>query len=413
MRGLHTIHGRRMLTFILAGGRGERLYPLTKERSKPSVPFGGGFRVIDFVLSNCINSQLRQIFLLTQTKSQSLDNHIRFGWNFLSEVLGEFILTVPAQQRIGERWYQGSADAIFQNLNVIEEYRPDLVLVLSGDHIYRMNYRDMVQAHLEHGAALTLPSATLPKAEALSFGVLDCGPDGRVRDFVEKPAREAEVPGPGDTCEINTGIYLFDTETLVREVVRDAQTDSAHDFGRNILPAVVASQPVHAVPMRDNRLGNYWRDIGTIDSYHRASMDLLGDAGSVLLSGNEWPIYPVGRTGHPSRFPGRACRVERSLVAAGCTLHDCTVINSIISTGVTIHEGCTVENAVILNNSELEAGSTVRNAILDKNTYLARGSGVGVDPEHDRRYFSISPGGIAVVPKDYRYPPPGTPLPGT
>ncbi|MDH4224975.1 MAG: sugar phosphate nucleotidyltransferase [Deltaproteobacteria bacterium] len=399
MKPLSKIEGKRILTFILAGGRGSRLSPLTKIRSKPSVPFGGNHRVIDFVLSSCINSRLRNIFLLTQTKSQSLDTHIRMGWNFLSMALGEFILPIPAQQQVGERWYLGSADALFQNLNIIEDYRPDLILVLSGDHIYRMDFKEMVMHHLETGADLTLPVLPIHKTEAHAFGVLSMGADGRVTRFLEKPKKVEDIPDPGDTCHINMGIYLFDTESLVRHIIHDIKQDSAHDFGQNIIPAMVAQNRVFAMPFENNRLGDYWRDIGTLDNYYQSNMDMLDGPASHMLSDKDWPIYPVGRAQHPTRF--RKATIENSRIAGGCDLDGCSIINSVVFPGVTIGAGSVVENSILFPEIRIGKNVHIRKAIVDKHVWLQDGAQVGLNPAEDQSRFTITESGITACPKGY------------
>ena len=400
------------LTIILAGGRGSRLDPLTRDRAKPAVPFGGQYRIIDFTLSNCINSQLRRILVLTQYKGLSLDRHIRRGWNFLSTELGESVEVLPPQQRIDENWYQGTADAIYQNIYSIEKEGRELVLILAGDHIYKMDYGEMIAAHRERNADLTVGCIPIPLADCDQFGVVEMGEDRRITNFLEKPEAARPMPGDPARCMASMGIYVFPTRLLLELLLEDANTPgSHHDFGKDIIPGMIGSQRVMAFPFRDrNRKAEpYWRDVGTIDAYFRASMDLIEIDPVLNLYDASWPI----RTYHPQTPPpkfvfresGPAGAVRRgegieSMICPGCILSGGHVSKSILSHNVRVNSYSTVENSILFEGVEVGRHCRVRNAIIDKNVKLPTGAVLGYDLERDRaRGFTVSAGGVVVVPK--------------
>ena len=397
---------RNTLVIVLGGGQGERLYPLTRDRSKPAVPFGGVYRIIDFSLSNCMNSGLRRVYVLTQYKSISLDRHLRLTWNCYHEELGEFVVPVPPQQRMGERWYLGTADAIFQNIYTLEQERPALVLVLAGDHLYKMDYRHMIQFHCEKGAEITVACAEVGIEDAHRFGVMSVNGTGRVLEFQEKPSAPVPTPGDSGCCLGSMGIYVFNTSTLVKLVSEDAKHDTAHDFGRDILPYVVHGKRVYAFPFRneEKRCSEYWRDIGTLDAYWQANMDLLGADPGFDIFDAQWPI----RTYHQQQPPaktvagpasGQVGRVTDAIVSHGCLIVGGTVESSVLSPGVRVGDGAEVTESVLMDGVVVGKNACVKRAVVDKNVVIPAGAKLGLDPELDRRKFTVTPGGIVVVPK--------------
>ena len=314
----------KVLAMVLAGGRGERLYPLTRDRAKPAVPFGAIYRIIDFSLSNCLNSDIRRIYALTQYKSISLHRHIQLGWNILSAPLGEFIEVIPAQQRIDEHWYQGTADAIFQNIYTLQEERPDLILILSGDHIYKMDYRKMIDFHLEKKADLTVAAIRMDRGLSREFGVIEVDRDWRIIGFEEKPEEPKTIPGDPEGILASMGIYVFNTEILVRRLIEDARSDSTHDFGKDVIPAMIGKDQVFAFDFRQGDQGRtgYWRDVGTIDAYFEANMDLVAVSPQLNLYDPEWPIF-----NYQSPYPPAKTVLEEEGRMG-------TAINSILSNGV-------------------------------------------------------------------------------
>ena len=395
------------LVFLLAGGKGERLYPLTKDRAKPAVPFGSNYRIVDFPLSNCINSDLRKIFVLTQYKSISLDRHIRLGWSILSPELGEHITVLPAQQRVSDDWYRGTADAIFQNIYTLERERSNLVLILAGDHIYKMDYRPMVEFHKSRKAGITVAVMDIPISEAHRFGVLEIDRESRVVSFEEKPKEPRPIPGVPDRALISMGIYLFQTETLVREVIADTKLkDSSHDFGRDILPRLIREgQPVCAFPFQDWRegKGKYWRDVGTLEAYYEASMDLVSVTPQLDLYESTWPIRtyqpPLPPAKTVFRDPDRCGQVLDSLIGAGSIVSGAKVVHSIISSGVFIHSYSEIEDSVIMEGVDIGRHARIRKAIVDKHVKVPDGFRIGYNPDEDRRRFTVTDTGIVVVPE--------------
>jgi glucose-1-phosphate adenylyltransferase len=402
----------KLIAMVLAGGQGERLYPLTRDRAKPAVPFGGIYRIIDFTLSNCINSDVRRIFVLTQYKSSSLEYHIHFGWNILSPALGEFIRTIPPQQRITESWYLGTADAIFQNIYTLEQERPDLVLVLSGDHIYKMNYRAMLEAHLAKGADLTIACIPVPREQSKHFGVAVVDNDSRIIDFVEKSPNAPTIPGSPGLCLASMGVYLFDTRTLVREVSVDAKTDSQHDFGKNVIPKMIHTHPVFAHDFMDmNRKPiKYWRDIGTLDAYWEANLDLVAIDPMFNLYDPDWPIRTAPHQAPPAKtvfndpWPGgRRGLTLNSLLSPGCIVSGGFVENSVLCPGVRVEEQARVTESIIMDGTILGRGCVVHRAIIDKGVHLPEGFTIGVDTRADRDRYVVTDRGVTVVPREMRY----------
>ena len=396
---------RDVLTFILAGGKGERLDPLTRDRAKPAVPFGSIYRIVDFALSNCVNSGLRRIFLLTQYKSFSLQRHVLEGWNIYSNQLGEFIDVVPAQQRISSDWYRGTADAIYQNLNMVGDYDPKLVLILAGDHVYKMDYRKLMEYHLSKGADLTVACITMPKQDSIHFGVVEVNKQNMVTGFQEKPEKPKTIPtSPGEIFG-SMGIYLFNTDTLKKELFADAvRVDSDHDFGRNIIPQMVAKKlKVYAYDFaRENDASSYWRDIGTRDSYYQANMDLCGPKPKFNLYDKTWPLRTYHHHYPPLRFytTGKTSGViVDSLVAGGCVLESCHIEHSVVSPNVTIRDGVSIKNSVIMDSVTIGKGAQIQGAIIDKDVDVPAGTKIGFDPALDRQRFVLTTSGIVIVAK--------------
>lgn len=392
------------LTLILAGGQGERLFPLTKDRSKPSVPFAGSYRIIDFTLSNCINSGLRHIYVLTQYKSQSLNRHIQLGWNLLSRELLEFIDSVPPQKRTQSRWYEGTSDAIYQNIFLLEQHKPERTLVLSGDHIYRMDYRDLLDYHARKKADVTIGSFVFPREQASSFGVLHVNEEGRILNFIEKPADPPEMPGNPGFSLINMGIYVFNTSCLVRAVIDDHKNASSnYDFGQNVIPQLVrdGSAAVYAYPFGGQSGAAYWRDVGSISSYYNASMDLLERGSSIDIFSKEWPFRSVLLQLPPGQFNrsnNRMNQITRSLICGGCRI-DGSVNRCLISPGVTVGEGSQLDGCIVFNNSEIGRNCRIQKTIIDKDVVIPDGCVIGFDPELDRQQFMVAEDHIAVIPR--------------
>ncbi len=396
----------KVLALVLAGGEGKRLMPLTMDRAKPAVPFGGTYRLIDYVLSNLANAGLRQICVLTQYKSHSLDRHISLTWR-MSTMLGNYVTPVPAQQRLGPRWYQGSADALFQSMNLFGDENPDYVVVFGADNIYRMDVSQMVTAHIDGGLSCTVAGIRVPRKQASAFGVIDAGPDNKINAFLEKPA---DPPGLADDPEssfASMGNYIFTTDALIAALYADADNpDSRHDMGGDIIPAFVAQGDAQVydftsnqVPGASGRDGSYWRDVGTIEAYHEAHMDLVSVDPVFNLYNEEWPIwtYPVQMPGAKFVLHGRA---EDSIVSPGSIISGASVHRSVLSPNVRAAEGATIEESVILNNAHVGPRARIRRAILDKNVVVPDGCHVGVDAEADRaRGYTVSEGGITVVGK--------------
>jgi glucose-1-phosphate adenylyltransferase len=397
------------LALVLAGGQGERLFPLTRDRSKPAVPFGGMYRIVDFTLSNCLNSGLRKIYLLTQYKSGSLERHVQLGWSQLfSAELGEYIFTVPPQLRVGQRWYEGTADAVFHNLHLIEQEQPHRVLILSGDHVYSMDYQKLINAHEGAGALATIGAVEVPLAQASAFGVIEVDEAWRVRSFTEKPAHPSPIPGKPGLALVNMGVYCFEREVLLQALTEDAAATSKHDFGHDVLPSLVESGRLCAYSFVDeNRKPEaYWRDIGTIASYYEASMDLVGVAPTFNLYNQEWPLRTMPRQLPPVKTVfaqeqpgGRLGIILDSLVCNGAIVSGGRVERSILSPGVRINSYSSVTDCVLMDGVEVGRHSRLRRAIIDKRVQIPPGTVIGEDPEADRARFFVDESGVVVIPK--------------
>ncbi len=408
---------RDVVAVLLAGGAGERLYPLTRDRAKPAVSFGGPYRIIDFTLSNSINSGLRKIFIATQYKAQSLNRHIRMGWSVVNPELGEFVEILPPQKRVGERWYLGTADAVYQNLYSIEREQSRWVIVLSGDHIYKMDYGKMLDVHIARGASLTVAAIEVPVSESKRFGVLEVDEDNRVTGFAEKPDAASPTPWNSHVCLGSMGIYIFDTEVLVRALTRDAEEDSSHDFGKDIIPKLVASdERVYAYLFWDEnkKESKYWRDVGTLDAYYEANMDLVQVNPIFNLYDPDWPLRTYQPQFPPAKFvlseEGRMGHALDSIVSMGCIVSGSVVRRSIISPNVHIHSFCDVQDAIIMPNATINRYVKLKKAIVDRDVEIPRGAVIGYDPDEDRRRHTVSDGGVVVVtPGEECYVDPATP----
>jgi glucose-1-phosphate adenylyltransferase len=402
----------RVLGIVLAGGAGTRLSPLTADRAKPAVPFGGLYRLIDFALSNLANGGILRIAVLTQYKSHSLDRHISSTWR-MSSLLGNYVTPVPAQQRLGPHWYTGSADAIHQSMNLINDERPDIVIVFGADHVYRMDPRQMIEQHVAHGAGVTVAAIPVPRGEASAFGIISVASDGRTVDaFLEKPADPPPMPGDPEQCYASMGNYVFDTDGLVDALRKDADDDSSrHDMGGNIIPMLVGNGSAQAYNFADNKVpgatgrdAGYWRDVGTIDSYFDAHMDLCAVEPVFNLYNDRWPILTHIPPAPPAKFVHdegeRTGRAINSLVSNGVVVSGGLVRQSVLSPGVRVNSWSTVERSVLLDNTTIGRRAVIRNAIIDKNVTVPEGAQVGVDKDRDRaRGFVVSAGGITVVGK--------------
>jgi glucose-1-phosphate adenylyltransferase len=401
---------KKVLTFVMAGGRGERLWPLTKDRTKPAVPFGGVYRIIDFTLSNCVNSGLRRVYVLTQYKSASLLKHIRMGWNILSSELGEYMEMLPAQQRVGETWYLGTADAIYQNLNTLEIDKPDEVLVLAGDHIYKMNYYTMIDFHRHVEADLTVGVVEIEKEKSPHLGVVEVDSMGRVKGFEEKPAKPKTIPHNPEKIYASLGIYVFNREVLEQQLHEDSKNEtSSHDFGKDIIPHMLKSGlKIAAYNFIDEnqKAAQYWRDIGTIDAYYEANMDLVQVDPVFNLYDNEWPIrtyqeqFPPAKTVFAGEeVTGRVGLVLDSLVAGGCIISGGRVQRSILSPNVRINSYSQVHESILMEGVKVGRYAKIRRAIIDKDVVIPQGTVIGYDSEEDKKKFYVSESGIVVVAK--------------
>ena len=398
----------KVLAMVLAGGRGERLYPLTRDRAKPAVPFGAIYRIIDFTLSNCIHSEIRRIYALTQYKSTSLHRHIQFGWNILSAPLGEFIEAVPAQQRIDEHWYQGTADAIFQNIYTIQQERPDLILILSGDHIYKMDYRKMIDFHVEKKADLTVGAIRMDRRLSREFGVIQVNQDWQIVGFEEKPEEPKTIPGDPEGILASMGVYVFPTEILVRRLIEDARSDSTHDFGKDIIPAMINKDRVFAFDFRKGDRGGmgYWRDVGTSDAYFEANMDLVSVTPQLNLYDPQWPIFTYQSPDPPAKTvleeEGRMGTAINSILSNGCIISGGSVKRSVLSPRVVVHSYAEVEDSILLEGVDIGRHAKIRRTIIDKDVQIPPKTEIGYDLDEDARRFTVTESGIVVVPKGLR-----------
>jgi glucose-1-phosphate adenylyltransferase len=399
-----------ILGIILAGGKGTRLFPLTKERAKPAVPFGGKYRIVDFVLSNFINSGIYSIYVLTQFKSQSLLQHLSDGWQFGGLLKNEFVIPVPAQMRSpAESWYRGTADAIHQNVNLIEQSNPHLVAIFGADHIYRMNLASMVEYHEHKRADVTVAAIPVDRHHAAEFGVIETAPDGRIVAFHEKRADAPTIPGDPTRVFASMGNYIFDARTLLRELYADAgRDDSSHDFGRDLLPSLVERAAVFAydfqtnlIPGEDPNAAPYWRDVGTLDAYYEANMDLRSVSPALNLYNREWPLRTASYADPPAKFTfddeHRRGHAIDSIVSGGCILAGGTVRNSVLSRWVRVESGAFIEDSVILDHCVIGRDAKVRRAILDKNVRVPDGASIGYDLAQDTKLHHVTASGIVVV----------------
>ncbi|SPE25232.1 Glucose-1-phosphate adenylyltransferase [Candidatus Sulfopaludibacter sp. SbA3] len=400
----------RVLGIVLAGGKGTRLYPLTKERAKPAVPFGGKYRIIDFVLSNFINSGIYSVYVLTQFRSQSLLQHLSEGWQFGGLLKSQFVIPVPAQMRsAGETWYQGTADAIYQNINLVEQSDPHMVAIFGGDHIYRMNVMNMIEYHAQKSAEVTVAAIPVDRRHASEFGVIEASDDGHILAFHEKNPDAPTMPGDENRVYASMGNYIFSTRTLLRLLHDDAAEEhSNHDFGRDILPKLAGKSEIYAYDFQTNRIPGeaadadpYWRDVGTIDAYFEANMDLRAVKPALNLFNREWPLRSSSYPDPPAKFTfddeNRRGQAIDSIVSGGCILSGGTVRNSVLGRGVRVHAGAQVDDCVILDNCDIGRRARLKRAILDKNVRIPEDAVIGYDPAQDRVHHHVTESGIVVI----------------
>lgn len=395
---------RNTLAMIMAGGRGSRLKDLTRWRAKPSVPFGGKFRIIDFVLSNCVNSGIRQIGLLTQYKSHSLIQHVQRGWNFMRGEFGEFVELLPAQQRIQEHWYAGTADAIYQNIDIIRNHDPDYVLILAGDHIYKMDYGPMIAAHVDRKADITVGCIEVPLEKAAAFGVMSVNSDWKVESFAEKPKRPEPVPHNPNMALASMGIYVFSAQFLYELLIEDADDEeSTHDFGKDIVPKLVENYQAYAYPFRDAQREStaYWRDVGTVDAFWQANLELIGITPELNLYDDDWPIWTYQEQLPPAKFvfddEDRRGMAVDSMVSGGCIISGAVVRHSLLFSNVYVNSYARVEDSVILPDVEIGRHCKIKRAVIDKGCKIPDEMEIGIDLEKDRERFHVSPEGVVLV----------------
>ena len=395
------------LVILLAGGAGERLYPLTRDRAKPAVFFGGPYRIIDFTLSNCLNSGLRRIFIATQYKSLSLNRHIRMGWSVVSEELGEFVEILPPQKRVSEHWYQGTADAVYQNLYSIVQESPQQVIVLSGDHVYKMDYAKMLRFHKERGAALTLAAIEIPIEESSRFGVLSVDEQDKVTGFIEKSKNAPTIPGSPDLALGSMGIYVFDTDVLLKALEADAARPSSHDFGKDIIPALLSERPTYAYRFYDEnkKASKYWRDIGTLDAFYDANMDLCGVDPEFNLYDPEWPMRTYQPQAPPAKFvfaeKNRRCgEALDSIISPGCIISGSRVVGSVLCPNVRVHSYGVIDQCMLMPGVRVGRHARIRRAIIDRDVLIPRGAVIGYDHDEDRKRHTVTDLGVVVVTED-------------
>ena len=399
----------RVLGIVLAGGKGTRLYPLTKERAKPAVPFGGKYRIIDFVLSNFINSGLYSVYVLTQFRSQSLLQHLSEGWQLGNLLKSQFVIPVPAQMRAGEAWYQGTADAIYQNINLVEQSDPHVVAIFGGDHIYRMNITNMIEFHVEKSAEVSVAAVPVEKRFASEFGVIEASEDGHILAFHEKNPDAPTMPGDDTRVYASMGNYIFSTRTLLRLLHDDAADDSSsHDFGKDILPKLAGRSQMFAYNFQTNRIPGeppdavpYWRDVGTIEAYYEANMDLRAVSPVLNLYNREWPLRTASYPDPPAKFAfdeeGRRGQAIDSIVSGGCILSGGSVRDSVLGRSVRVHSGAHVDSCVILDNCDIGRRARLRRVVLDKNVRIPEDAEIGYDLERDRKHYHVTESGLVVI----------------
>ncbi len=391
------------LALILAGGRGSRLKHLTLWRAKPAVPFGGKFRIVDFPLSNCVNSGIRRIAVLTQYKAHSLIRHIQQGWSFLRAEFDEFVELVPAQQRVKTSWYAGTADAVFQNLDIIRNHKPEFVLILAGDHIYKMDYGPMLAYHVAKGADLTIGTIEVPLEMAKAFGVMSVDNDLRVQSFAEKPEHPQPMPGSTDTALVSMGIYIFNTAFLYEQLIRDSDTPgSTHDFGKDIIPLAIDKYHVVAYPYRDETGGQaYWRDVGTVDAFWSANMELIGVTPELNMYDKTWPIWTYQAQLPPAKFvfddEDRRGMAIDSMVSGGCIISGSEVRHSLLFSNVRVHSGSKLKDCVVLPDVDVGENCRLTRVVIDKHCRIPDGTVIGEDPEEDAKRFYVSEDGVVLV----------------
>lgn len=395
------------LAIVMAGGRGERLKHLTNNRCKPATQFGGKFRIVDFVLSNCVNSGIRRVSVLTQYKAHSLIRHIQRGWSFLRGEFGEFIEIIPAQQQLGADWYRGTADALYQNLSIMRLHHPRLVLVLAGDHIYKMDYGPMLAYHVEHRADITVGVVEVPREDATGFGVMTIDDDQRVVKFSEKPKKPDGIPGREHLALGSMGIYVFSARLLYKLLEEDAANpESSHDFGKNIIPDAINNLKVMAYPFRDvrTRAQQYWRDVGTVDAFYEANMELVSVNPELNIYDSQWPIWTFQRQQPPAKFvlneEGRRGVAVNSMVSGGCIISGAEVVDSLLFTNVRVSERSYVERSLLFPDVRIGADCTVKNAIVDTGGVVPPGTQIGVNREEDARRFYVTEKGVLLVTRE-------------
>ncbi|AHF01766.1 glucose-1-phosphate adenylyltransferase [Thiomicrospira aerophila AL3] len=394
---------RKTLALVLAGGEGSRLKNLTEWRAKPAVPFGGKYRIIDFVLSNCVNSGIRKIGVLTQYKSHSLIRHVQRAWSFMRYEVGEFVELLPAQQRIDKEWYKGTADALYQNLDIVRRHTPEYVMVLGGDHIYSMDYSKMLYTHAQSGADVTIGCIEVPRMEATGFGVMSVNDEFKITKFTEKPADPEAMPGKPDKALASMGIYIFSTEFLFQKLIEDHDNpNSSNDFGKDIIPSIISEYNVQAYPFVDEK-GEpaYWRDVGTLESYWQASLDLCSITPELNLYNRDWPIWTYQAQMPPAKFAfddeGRRGQAIDSMISAGCILSGAKVKRSIISSGCFLHSFTMIKDSVLLPRVEVGRNCRIQNAIIDKGCHIPEGTVIGEDPIEDAKRFYVDEKGLVLV----------------
>ncbi len=394
----------RILAFILAGGRGERLEPLTRERGKPAVPFGGKYRIADFVLSNFVNSGIYSVYVLVQYKAQSLIEHLRVGWRF-GGLPDHFVIAVPPQMRWGESWYRGTADAVYQNLNLMRDFNPDIVMIFGADHIYRMDLNQALAFHLDRGSQLTVAVRPVPIGEACEFGIVEADADGRVAGFEEKPAQPRPMPSDPARALSSMGNYIFNRDILVETLIEDARRSTDHDFGRTIIPDLYPHAEVFAYNFLDNMIPGakpheergYWRDVGTIGAYWQAQMDLLGAAPLFDLDNPQWPIHTSAYSGPPARLFG--AEISDSLVGEGTRVERAAIRRSILGRGVRVGKGALIEESVVMDHTTVGEGARLRRVIMDRYNVIPDHAEIGMDPARDAQRYKVDPSGIVVLPR--------------